>query len=478
MSSCQDWLSVAPEKDLIKDNYWKKTDDVNSTLAATYSSLRSSSIESFEWAEVRADMLTNFGGTLAYITGGDISTTNKSISWDSYYNTINLANTILYFSQQVMDNDKSFTQRLKDGVDAEALFLRSYNYFNLVRIWKEVPLVLRPSISDTCSIYPAKSSEKVIIKQIIKDLLVAKDKIWDPKNAADAALFSKPEYAKGRANKYAVLALLAEVYLWDEQYQKCIEACDEIINSNIYALLPVDRWFEIYFPGNSSESIFEIQCKDDGTENQINPIYKGGKYANLSTQKVTLSTGYRYDLVFPDQSDIRVCQSYTAAWKYLGISLTSNVTRSANSQRNASVQCYRYSDALLMEAEAWNELNDIEKARSFVSQTAIRAGVAQTIMDGINYAATKEDMRNVILDERAREYVAEGKRWFDLLRAAKRNHFEQKSYVTDVIMNNALSRSRDVLNSKINDTMMYYLPIFYDELKRNKNLTQNPFYER
>ena len=39
-SSCENWLDIAPEKDLIKDNFWKKTEDANSALAAVYASLR------------------------------------------------------------------------------------------------------------------------------------------------------------------------------------------------------------------------------------------------------------------------------------------------------------------------------------------------------------------------------------------------------------------------------------------------------
>jgi hypothetical protein len=67
--------------------------------------------------------------------------------------------------------------KCSNGVDAEALFIRSLAYFYLVRLWKDVPLVLEPSISDTTNLYiPKSSSEKEVINQVINDLLKAK--IW------------------------------------------------------------------------------------------------------------------------------------------------------------------------------------------------------------------------------------------------------------------------------------------------------------
>ena len=208
-------------------------------------------------------------GNYAPIAGSDINPENDAINWSEYYRTINLANTLLYYSKDVLANDMSFTQEMKDGIDAEALFLRSLSYFYLVRVWKEVPLILNPSISDTCNLYFAKSTEAVIMKQIISDLLTAKDK------AFTTEFLNNPEYFKGHANKYSIMALLADVYLWNQQYQKCIDYCDSVISSGLYSLQSTDTWFEIYNPCNSNEGIFELQCMDDGTTNQTNPMYTG-----------------------------------------------------------------------------------------------------------------------------------------------------------------------------------------------------------
>ena len=202
----------------------------------------------------------------AKIAASNISPTNGVVNWSDYYKAINLANTLMYYDDEVFEKDKTFTQKMKDGIDAEALFIRSVSYFYLVRLWKDVPLVIEPSISDTSNLYIPKSTEKVVIHQIITDLLKAKDMAYTTE-------FMGNDYFYGRANKYSIMALLADVYLWNEQYDKCIEYCDLLINSGIYSLEESDTWFNIYYPGNSpKESIIELQY-DDNLDNQKNPIY-------------------------------------------------------------------------------------------------------------------------------------------------------------------------------------------------------------
>jgi starch-binding outer membrane protein, SusD/RagB family len=141
--SCEDYLTVAPENDLIKEKFWTKTEDVYGALAASYNALRGTSMKSLILGEVRAD-LVNFTGSnfseYAKIGQSNISPTNPEVNWGSYYEAINLANTLMFYNKEVFEKDKTFTQKIMDGVDAEALFIRSLAYFYLVRLWKDVPL--------------------------------------------------------------------------------------------------------------------------------------------------------------------------------------------------------------------------------------------------------------------------------------------------------------------------------------------------
>ena len=462
-SSCTDWLTVSPEDKLIKGKFWKKTSDVNSALAATYDAIRDASMKSLIFGELRADLVTFPGSSFtdyAKIASSDISPTNGVVSWKSYYTAINLANTLMYFDKVVYGLDKTFTKKMMDGVDAEALFIRSLSYFYLVRIWKDVPLVLEPSISDTSSLYLPTSSEYIVINQIIEDLLKAKDIAYTNE-------FRGSDYFYGRANKFSIMALLADVYLWNQQYQKCIDYCDSVSIQGGYQLEPSDTWFNIYYPGNSiNESIIEIQYDDNLQQN--NPIYdnlmsvSGGTQLAMNTKNIGLLL---------DKEDLRNYSTKYGVWKYRGKDGLGLESRTIN-ERDANWIIYRYADIMLMKAEACTELNRFDDANALITETMLRAGMPHEV------ASDKEILRKAVLDERGREFLLEGKRWFDLLRAAKRNNFENKQLIINMILSGAGIQQQAILRTKVYDTLSYYLPIAEHELIYNQNLKQNPFYDR
>jgi starch-binding outer membrane protein, SusD/RagB family len=470
LTACNDWLGVKPSSGLIKENFWTKTADVDGALAATYDSYRDYSENSFILGEVRADIFTLTENisypALENIAGSNISPSNSFIKWSDYYRTINYANTLMYYDNQVLAKDESFTKEMKDRTDGEALFLRALNYFYLIRLWKDVPLVTQPSVSDTGNLFVPTSSEHEVINQILTDLNTAKEKIGPVIYQSDL------RYLKGRANKYSIMALLSDVYLWNEQYQKCIDYCDSIINSGLFGLEPTETWFKLYYPGNSlSESIFEIQF-DDGLDGQENPIYDDYLPITSSgdnTDYIGIKENVLKTLYSPE--DIRTCGTYGPIWKYRGIAANSSTMRTMN-ERDANFIYYRYADILLMKSEALNELNNIGEANEYLRLTEERAGLSYT--DILN----KTDMRTAILNERAREFALEGKRWFDILRFAKRDHFANKQIIIDMILSGADVQQQAVLRTKALDTMSYYLPIPEREILYNPNLEQNPYYDR
>lgn len=76
---------------------------------------------------------------------------------------------------------------------------------------------------------------------------------------------------QGRATQWAYHALLADIYLWKEDYSRCIEHCDLLINSQKFTLLEGKRWFELFYPGYSDEGIFELayDYDEDETTNSL-----------------------------------------------------------------------------------------------------------------------------------------------------------------------------------------------------------------
>jgi hypothetical protein len=166
-----------------------------------------------------------------------------------------------------------------------------------------------------------------------------------------------------------------------------------------------------------------------------------------------------------------MCQTNTPIWKYKGYDLGGSVPRSGT-QRSANFIYYRYADIILMKAEANAQLGNLTIANSLVRLTLERAGMPYEDV------VVKKDLDKAILDERGREFILEGKRWFDILRAAKRNHFENKQLIIDMILSGADIKQQAVLRTKVYDTLSYYLPIPEHEILYNQNLVQNPFYNR
>ena len=247
--------------------------------------------------------------------------------------------------------------------------------------------------------------------------------------------------------------------------KSCITYCDSIRNAGLFSLETNVFWFDLFYPGNSmKESLFEIQY-DDNLEAQENPMY------------LTLLDNLRTDLekiAYDEDNDIRFCKGRGPIWKYRGTDETGNNSRARTSdEHDANFIYYRFADVLLMEAEALAETGDFEDANYLVRQVAERAGVTHLPVYSLS------GFRNALLTERGREFAGEGKRWFDVLRFAKKNKFENKQIVMDILLGKASDANElAVMRTKVIDTMSYYLPIHQNEIQVNRNLVQNPFYDR
>jgi starch-binding outer membrane protein, SusD/RagB family len=461
ITSCTDWLTVEPEGKLLKDEFWKTTEDVQAAVAAMYNSQQSVTVENMIWGEVRANLFSMGSSFSDYarIGGSNITASNGAVDWSKYYNTINLANTILYYDKQVYGNDVTFTKELKDQVDGECMFLRALNHFHLVRLWRDVPLMTTASISDTSSIFVPKSNEADILNFLIQDLKKAKNMVSD-----DPAI-------KGRANKYAIMALMADIYLWSEQYEEAVAYCDSVTMGG-YSLEPNATWFNLYYPGNSAaESIFEIQF-NEALHEERNPIYGSLLPVNGTAQLIPNTESLTGLLSFGDIRSSSYSNTPNPLNKYLLTSIFSGIERTTN-QEDANYIYYRYADIVLIKAEALNEIGGHEdEVNDLLRMTEERAGLTYTNVSG------KRELRTEILNERGREFLIEGKRWFDILRFAKRNNYENKDLITQTLLAGVNIQDKPILEAYIYDENGYYLPIPDEEILYNPNLVQNPFYDK
>ncbi len=477
-TSCEDWLNLYPENSQTTDQYWQTKEDVEAVVAAGYVKLQDALDEMFVWGEIRGNGI-DISSTSAdanikaanKIRSMDILPSNTYADWSKMYKVINMANSVLNYAPEVLDKDDSFTESQMNSFMAEAYFQRSLAYFYLVRTFRDVPLILDPYVNDDQEYRIAKSTEDVILAKLVTDLTTAlpSAKEYFPETDND-----NPVYSKGRATKWAIHALLADIYLWTGDYDKCMTSCDAILSSGRIGLIAQDSWFTNFYPGNSNESIFEIQFDYDLS--QTNDFMDWFSNDN----KYTFSL-YTYALFAESEllGDIRgdgasITSKNYRIWKYLGI--YEDVTATASRESNENDQnyiIYRLADIYLMKAEALAMSGDLQTAGEWVAKVRARAGIEETF----TAPATELEMLELIMDERCRELLAEGKRWFDLLRIAKRDDYKYNDYMISQVITVIPISKIAIVQSKLTDPDSHYLPISQDELDANPLLVQNPYYD-
>lgn len=275
LASCSDYLEIYPENVEPSDKFWKSKEDVEAALNSGYYFLRAS-VESnlIPWGELRAGCVYDRRGSA--LQKLEVKPTNNSlVDWGPMYKIVNVANLVLANADKARGNDRTYTEEEMRSHMTEAYFLRALAYFYIVRNWRDAPLITEPFETDEMPQNVPQSSDTLIIAQIKSDLETAISL-----NAAKEA-FNTTWETKGRATIWAIYALAADVSLWNQEFDKAITYCDDILNarsSNAPRFMSTNThasWFSMFNPGNSNESIFELQWsheKLDGTAYQTNNL--------------------------------------------------------------------------------------------------------------------------------------------------------------------------------------------------------------
>lgn len=317
---------------------------------------------------------------------------------------------------------------------AEARFLRALYYFDMVRAWGGVPIVL----TTNPPLKLERATAAAVYEVIENDLLYA-----------IALLPEKSEYSSnnlGRASKGAAKALLAKVYLFQHDYENAANYALQVINGTEYYDLETDFSHANSNQGEHGvESVFEIGAFE--TENVL-----GNQYANTQGVRGTPNRGWgfnrpsenlrnafetddpRLDATIIDLGevldDVTILGDGTTP-DFIYDDLGNIIERECYNQKvwipgqNTSTQfghnrrLIRFSDVLLMAAEALNEINQPADALLHLNRVRQRARHGNTeILPDIT-VTDKDALRDIILNERRVELALEGHRFWDLVRTGK-----------------------------------------------------------
>lgn len=390
--------------------------------------------------------------------------------WSFSYNGINRCNKLLTEIErpEVKWSDLAY----KNRSSGEALFLRALYYFNLVRQFGGVPLVLT-TISAPQALKIGRSTEDEVYTSIINDL-----------NSAIAQFEGATKVEEnGRANLYSSYALLGKVYLTRKDYVNAESVLKKVIESNKYSLLP--NYADLFDSGKKDfkETIFSVQYSENNRElsNRFIFIFAPWTSAGSITQRPAInmiSAGWNMpttDLlnafeVGDLRKDVSIKIWNGPDWDGVvrNIPYTGKFKRpiaAPDDRTGDNFPILRYSDVLLMFAEALNEQGRTGEAINYVQQVRSRAGLKAPL---VGYDKTK--LEDLIAKERQVEFCFENQRWYDLKRTGKAVEVMTSHGLREISEKDFLFNSAYQINAN-----KLLAPLPAEQILIN-NLTQNPGY--
>lgn len=426
-ASCEDDLNVEPNDVQNVTDFLNDPNNAVQLVNGVYNKQLDYNMYSFSWigmTSITSDDADK--GSTPSDTGTDkgkmdnltFSASDISFSdvWQGRYQGINRANTALFYLEQL-----TIEEGLKNRLIGEVKFLRALFYFDLVRCFGGVPIVItKIDINDTQTINEVvfvKKTKQETYAQIEIDLQDAIDKL--PLKSAYAG------NDLGRASKGAAQALLAKAYLYQEKWQQAYDMSGEVITSGQYALLAdyANVWREV--GENKSESIYEVQATlTKGLVDYTNVQGPRGTPDlgwGFNTPSVTLANSYEVGDLRKDAAIMFVpgvlWDGFIAptTWnnqRYNYKAYQSSVAESWNGDKGQTAKNLRilkYSDLLLIRAEAGFHIGMTAEAVDRITELRLRAGLT---------AVTSVTLQS-IWNERRAEMAMEHDRWFDIVRTGQ-----------------------------------------------------------
>lgn len=463
LSSCQDFLELEPEFQISESSFYQTVGDFETATIGNYAELQNIyDVNILYLTELTTDNaeITWTSPTTAEAECDELNLTSNNTFvnaiWNLGFKTIIRSNTIL---EKIESADVEATHKAQ--YRGEAHFLRALNYFNLVRLFGDLPLVSTSfrSPEGIAEFDMSRRPVEEIYNLIIADLEQA------------ATNLQGLDLGTSRASADAATTLLAKVLLTRGDYAGTIRELDKVIAGSRYTL--VEDFASLFGAGNeySAESIFEIEYlsgnvgEGNGFSSVFTPpsfnmaIFPGnmaGSGRIVPTQDIRQAFA-NHDLRREASiMDSLLLQDGTYEDTQYGLKFV-DFTTGITGDGGVNFIVLRYADVLLMYAEALNESGQTEDAHSHINAVRSRAGLIP--LSGLDQTA----LRLALEQERRLEFLGEGHRWFDLLRTGRAISV-MNDYFTSIGLDFSLTE---------NELLM---PIPQREIDIDPNLSQNPGY--
>ena len=437
-SSCEKLLEENPKDRILPSNFFATESDAISAVNAVYGILNAKSSGTFGgvyhsnyWIiqGLASDEMNNemAGAVNEEALEQFAHTPDNTVIFDVWQNIYSG----IFYANFAVDGitPMEIEEDLKNRLLGEARFLRAILYFDLVRMFGEVPLVTYENQSD---LSPDKASTDEIFTFILEDLAFAKANLPESYPVGNGL---------GRATWGAATAMLGRVNLWTGDYAAAVTNLEEVIDSDLYDLYPDFRDAFQIENENGQETVFGIGFGDGGGAisfwevGQFNvrllPRELVSEISKANSQGWQVPTQNLYDQY--DDLDRRKTITFITEVNPPGGPVTVAPHFSKYWDRDSEPDAgntemdfphIRYSGVLLMYAEALNELNDGPNTEAYNAINEVRrrarfdGTVDQNVLPDLS-GLTYQQFKDAVLLERRLELAAEGHRWFDLVRHGK-----------------------------------------------------------
>ncbi|MEJ7739552.1 MAG: RagB/SusD family nutrient uptake outer membrane protein [Chitinophagaceae bacterium] len=497
VSGCKKFLDETPPSNLSESSFFTIPDHAEAGLVSVYAGTRfigdGSGIFSSNWQLLEAPTGTSTTETAQnsdlnnlYSLTYDGNTQHIINWWNGLYRVIANANLVLEKVPPITPMDAN----QKKKVLGEAQFLRAWAYFYAVRLWGDVPLVLKPQAAASEDFSPSRTPQEAVYKQIVDDLI-----------AAEAAGLAWMDVS-GRVSLAAVKSQLAKVYLTmagqplnkgAAYYKLAADKANEVVtyaNANPAIINLFPTYMDVHKESlkNRIEHIFMLQYHVLVAGNPMGNMFPNFKPVTFQGPSGTGSTvpttffynsyetgdlraknqeGYFYTSYYTNGSGVPFDLGAPYIFKHFNTTSSGFLGMPGSRNNNLNVPLIRYAEVLLMYAEAQNEVGGPDMM-SYNAFKRIRDRAQLVTPDMGTY--TKDTFREAVWKERWHELCYEGITWFDMVRLRK--VFNETTKGFDNFVGHINRSSNQPLQAK-----HLLFPLGIQEMNNSPKLTpQNPGY--
>ncbi|NLO70361.1 MAG: RagB/SusD family nutrient uptake outer membrane protein [Porphyromonadaceae bacterium] len=465
LNSCKDFLDEQPISEIPAKNMWKTSRDAKAGVNEIYGLFRQTMRDNyFYWGEFRSD---NFAPGAPSATNQErlirnlLTTDHPATLWSKLYQMINQANLAIKYLPDI--DMPSIAER--DDYLGQAYAMRALGYFYAVRVWGDVPLFTEPNEKYSEDIYQGRTDKNEILQKVILEDLKKAEGLMDKVRNLE----------RKRISICGVWAIMADVYMWMKDYNLADQTITKINNfrsnnnTTVFVGFEPDiaTWRKLFVeelngkasddtPQNdeytTKEFIFVIHFNmDEVGTNGYSYMYQW--FTGSGNRAGVLSDVFMAKLDDNDKRKPLIALNHQNGWelnKFIGGTISTTLNKTCV----VAYPVYRYTDMLLLQAEARVRMGKWEEALDLVKKVRDRAGlITPTAMDFTD----ENELIDFIMTERQIELVGEGRRWFDL------------------VSNDRWKQVMKPINGMENDGNEVF-PIHFSHTNENKKINQNPYY--